>query len=130
MMRLMTLAILGAGGLLLGVPDADAQQCYRSTRRVRSYGQERYGYGYGHRYGSGFRVQLGYPGASFSYRRAPRHYSSRHCGRCRPIGERVWVNQPRYQNVFVGYDLCGRPVTRTVCVSSGHWATRTRYVCP
>ena len=121
MMKALTFAIVGAGGLLCGISDADAQSCYPQPRRVRRYAPQRYDSGYYFGYGT--------PRVSVTTYRAPRHYSSRHCGRCQPSYERVWVNQPRYQRVFVGYDRCGRPVYQTVCISRGHYATRTRYVC-
>lgn len=44
----------------------------------------------------------------------------------RPVAPRIewtWV-APRYQTVFAGYDHCGRPTYRTVCVSAGTWAPR------
>jgi hypothetical protein len=37
-----------------------------------------------------------------------------------PIYQSVWV-PARYQQVFVGYDRCGAPIYRTVCVSGGHY---------
>jgi len=40
-----------------------------------------------------------------------------------PRVERYWV-PARYATVFAGYDHCGRPIYRTVCVSAGYWATR------
>jgi hypothetical protein len=36
--------------------------------------------------------------------------------------ERYWV-PARTESVFSGYDHCGKPVYRTVCIP-GHWATR------
>jgi len=36
--------------------------------------------------------------------------------------ERTWV-PARTESVFSGYDHCGKPVYRTVCIP-GHWATR------
>ena len=126
MKRVLILALAGAGGLLLGVPDADAQDCNRNARRVRSRSTITHGY---RSYDRGFQVQFETPRFSMSYRHAPRYYGSRHCGGCRTVNERVWVNQPRYQQVFAGYDFCGRPVYRRACVSRGHWTTRTRYVC-
>ena len=44
----------------------------------------------------------------------------------RPIApkvERYWV-PARYATVFVGYDHCGQPMYRSVCVAAGYWATR------
>ena len=37
-----------------------------------------------------------------------------------PIYSTVWV-PARYEQVFAGYDRCGRPVYRTVCVGVGHY---------
>jgi len=36
-----------------------------------------------------------------------------------PIYRQVWV-APRYETVFAGYNRCGFPIWRTVCVSPGH----------
>ncbi len=46
-----------------------------------------------------------------------------------PIYAQVWV-PARYQTVFVGYNLAGLPVYRTVCVATGHYETvTTGYRC-
>ncbi|MBV8878449.1 MAG: hypothetical protein JO332_00660 [Planctomycetaceae bacterium] len=36
--------------------------------------------------------------------------------------ERVWI-PARYETRVVGYE-CGRPITRQVCISEGHWSFR------
>ena len=36
-----------------------------------------------------------------------------------PIYSQVWV-PPVYQSVIVGYDWCGQPIFRTVCVRAGY----------
>ncbi|HZE97560.1 MAG TPA: hypothetical protein VE981_11080 [Planctomycetota bacterium] len=36
--------------------------------------------------------------------------------------ERVWI-APCYEARIVGYE-CGRPITRQICVSAGHWTLR------
>jgi hypothetical protein len=40
-----------------------------------------------------------------------------------PRLERIWI-APRYETVFAGYDHCGKPLVRTVCISEGRWTTR------
>lgn len=37
--------------------------------------------------------------------------------------ERIWI-APSYKAVLAGYDHCGKPVYRTVCISEGCWTTR------
>ena len=39
-----------------------------------------------------------------------------------PRVQRYWV-PARTESVFAGYDHCGKPIYRTVCVP-GYWATR------
>lgn len=41
----------------------------------------------------------------------------------RTHGNRVWV-PARYETRIVGYDHCGMPITRSILVCEGHWATR------
>ncbi|MBI4879559.1 MAG: hypothetical protein HY812_07865 [Planctomycetes bacterium] len=38
----------------------------------------------------------------------------------RIVTERVWI-QPVYRRQLIGYDFCGRPMYRRVCVQPGHW---------
>lgn len=58
-------------------------------------------------------------------RRIERHHPNREVRRRphAPRMERYWV-APRYETVFAGYDHCGRPTYRTVCVSAGYWSYR------
>ena len=37
-----------------------------------------------------------------------------------PVYQQVWV-PARFETVFRGYDFCGRPIYRTVCVRAGHY---------
>ena len=37
--------------------------------------------------------------------------------------ERVWV-PAKYESRFAGYDHCGKPIYRSVCVCEGYWTTR------
>jgi hypothetical protein len=40
---------------------------------------------------------------------------------CRvPVYQEIWI-PAAYQTVVVGYDRCGRPIVRTVCVREGYW---------
>lgn len=41
----------------------------------------------------------------------------------RSHSHRVWV-PARYETRVVGYDHCGKPITRSVIVCEGHWETR------
>jgi hypothetical protein len=43
--------------------------------------------------------------------------------RHRAHSERVWV-PARYESRFAGYDHCGKPIYRSVCVCEGYWTTR------
>lgn len=52
-----------------------------------------------------------------------RHHDHRYTRHHAPRVERYWV-APRYERVFVGYDHCGQPMYRTVCVSAGYWGYR------
>ncbi len=65
----------------------------------------------------GFGGHGGWMSASFggSGRREPVHVHQ-----YTPVYDRVWV-QAQYDEVFVGYDHCGRPIYRTVCVRAGHY---------
>ena len=38
-----------------------------------------------------------------------------------PHRTRIWV-PARYETRFAGYDNCGRPIHRSVCVTAGHWS--------
>ena len=40
-----------------------------------------------------------------------------------PRVERVWV-PARYESRISGYDHCGKPIYRSVCVCEGYWTTR------
>jgi hypothetical protein len=63
----------------------------------------------------------------------PRHESryeaQRHSGfwsffrRHRAHPSRVWV-PARYETRIVGYDHCGKPIYKSVCVTEGYWTTR------
>lgn len=61
------------------------------------------------------------------YRGESRHERSyshpRHHRHQAPSFEWVWV-PARYESRFAGYDPCGMPVYRRVCVSEGYWTRR------
>jgi hypothetical protein len=82
----------------------------------------------------------GAAGASADDGCAPRHHDSRvesrtpyrhQVGNYRrhwwqfwaPRAERVWV-PARYESRIAGYDHCGKPIYRSVCVCEGYWTTR------
>jgi hypothetical protein len=46
-----------------------------------------------------------------SYRHARHHYRS----------HRVWI-APAYETIVVGYDHCGEPIYRRICVRRGYWS--------
>jgi len=106
-MKRTTLAVTALlGTLLLAAPDA-----------LAGHKRSRWAFNFGLGGGGGFvQASLGYP-----------HYASRvvvapvvHVHHRIPIYHRVWV-PARYEQVFVGYDRCGYPVYRTVCVSEGYY---------
>jgi len=93
------------GGLFLAAPEAQARDRWNVQ----------FGVGNG-----GFGVSGGfgrYPRRHFApvYVAPPVHVHTRV-----PIYHWVWV-PVRYDTVFAGYDFCGRPIYRTVCVSAGHY---------
>lgn len=97
MKTILTVAILGLTGLA-GLTAAEAQDL-RSYRRDDSCRESR--------------VEHHRPG-----------WFSRFFGRHRaPRVERVWI-PARYESRMVGYDHCGKPIYRSVCVGEGHWTTR------
>jgi hypothetical protein len=61
------------------------------------------------------------------YHEARAYHMHRHFGRphvvIAPRFERVWV-EPCVERRFVGYDACGQPMYRTICVTPGYWTTR------
>jgi len=96
MKTILTAAILGLTGLA-GAAGAEAQDVHRYRHDDRCE----------------TRVEVHRPGwFSFLYRR---HHE--------PRAERVWV-PARYESRCTGYDHCGKPLYRSVCVSEGHWTTR------
>jgi hypothetical protein len=99
MKTFLTAAILGLTGLA-GAASADAQDVrkYRNDRDDRRIDRRHRDREHGRRHRD---VR-------------PRHESVR--------VERYWI-PARTTSVFAGYDPCGRPIYRTVCVP-GHWATR------
>ncbi len=66
----------------------------------------------------------GAPGADAQEHRGPDrdHHRVEHHRRNRPQHrrERIWV-PARYESRFSGYDRCGKPVYRSVCVAEGRW---------
>ena len=97
MKRFLTIAVLGLTGLA-GIAAAEAQD----VRKYRGDGP-RHESRVEHRRSHGFRKP-------FRRHEAPRV-------------ERVWV-PARHESRFVGYDHCGKPIYRSVCVSEGYWTTR------
>jgi hypothetical protein len=78
-----------------------------------------------------FGVQFGFGNGGFSVRGGVRAYPRRHYAPIvvappvhvhtrAPIYREVWV-PAQYDTVIAGYDRCGRPVYRTVCVGAGHY---------
>ena len=96
MKTILTAAILGLTGLA-GAAGAEAQDVHRYRNDDRRE----------------TRVEVHRPWFSFSFFR----------GHHEPRVERVWV-PARYESRFSGYDHCGKPLYRSVCVSEGHWTTR------
>ena len=100
MKTFLTAAILGLTGLA-GAVGADAQD-------VRKYRNDR----------DDHKVERRHRDRAHGRRNRearPRHESAR--------VERYWV-PARTESVFSGYDHCGKPIYRTVCVAAGHWAYR------
>jgi len=96
MKTILTAAILGLTGLA-GAAGAEAQESHRTRNNdCRET-----------------RIEVHRPWFSFSFFR---HHE--------PRGERVWV-PARYESRFEGYDPCGKPIYRQVCVSDGYWTTRS-----
>jgi hypothetical protein len=117
MKRIVCLLTLIAGSMLVGAPAANAGDHFRVGFDV--------GLGFGHRshFHAGFHSPRYHPHRTFG------HVSYGHNCVKVPIYGQVWV-PPRYENVFSGYDHCGRPIYRTVCVSQGYYRTAvTGYRC-
>src|SRR5690349_14548916 len=100
MKTFLTAAILGLTGLA-GAAGADAQD-------VRKYRNDR----------DDHKIERRHPGREHRFNRGDfrRHREATRL-------ERYWVPE-RTESVFAGYDHCGKPIYRTVCVP-GHWETRT-----
>lgn len=58
------------------------------------------------------------------YRRGPgyRHHHRRAVRVRVPVYEKIWV-PPVYRTVCHGYDSCGRPIYRQVCIREGYYRT-------
>src|SRR6185503_9245660 len=96
MKTILTVAILGLTGLA-GVAGAEAQDAHRY--RNDNYRETR--------------VEVRrHPGTWWQFWR---HRE--------PRVERVWV-PARYESRFAGYDHCGKPIYRSICVCEGYWTTR------
>ena len=96
MKTILTVAILGLTGLA-GAVGAEAQD----VRRYRNDDHRE------------TRVEYRHP--SWFSRLFRRHSA--------PRVERVWV-PARYESRFSGYDHCGKPIHRSVCVCEGYWTSR------
>ena len=133
MKKVLMAAIMGASGLLVAAPDAQAQECRIRPSRTSSY-SVRWDTRPSHTVGRSV-IHSYHRQTSPVYRpvtrlhRAPRTYDHRHCGHCVPVQRRHWVNTTRYEKVFAGFDFCGRPIYRTIAIPCGYWKTTTVYVC-
>ena len=64
------------------------------------------------------------------WRRYQRRHHHRHVHVRTPIYQKVWC-EPAYREVFAGYDECGNPIYRSVCVSAGYYkSVCVGYHCP
>ena len=77
----------------------------------------RWGFSFG--FGGGYTPRIS---GHFGHRPRVRCEPPAHVHHEIPVYNQIWI-PARHESVIVGYDHCGRPLYRAVCVSPGHYET-------